>query len=83
MGNGIIGKILYFWIFILGALVFGKIFNIFHSDKQVIWFLIAVSLIYIVWTACRSRGKKKREEKQAANAQPNVVHKGRNKKRHK
>ena len=57
--------------------------NLFHSDKQLIWFLIAVSIVYIIWTVFRSLGNRKREEKKAAAAQPNVVHKGRNKKRHK
>ena len=83
MGNGIIGKFLYYWIFIIGALVFAKVLNLFHSDKQLIWFLRAVSIVYIIWTVFRSLGNRKREEKKAAAAQPNVVHKGRNKKRHK
>lgn len=80
MGNGIIGKILYYWIFIIGALIFAKVFNFIHSDKQVIIFLIAVSVVYIVWTVFRAKGKRRNEQRQAE-AQSNVVHKGNGKKK--
>lgn len=70
MGNGVIGKILYFWIFILGALFFAKIFGFIKDDKTMIVFCIAIAIIYVVFQVFRSLGKKKRAEKEAANRPP-------------
>ncbi len=77
MGNGIIGKILYYWIFIIGALFFAKLFNVFTSNKSIIIFLIAATIIYVVWQLMRYLGQKNRAEKEyAARAEANKVHKG-------
>lgn len=81
MGNGIIGKILYFWVFLIGALIFARIFHIFTSDKSMIIFCIAVAIIYIVWNVFREMGKRKREAKASAEFVPAKVHKGNKKKR--
>lgn len=83
MGNGIIGKILYFWVFLIGALIFARIFHIFTSDKATILFCIAVAIIYIVWNVFRELGKRKREAQEAANFVPAKVHKGAGKKKRK
>ncbi|MDY2679359.1 MAG: hypothetical protein SOV50_01715, partial [Lentihominibacter sp.] len=60
MGNGVIGKILYFWIFILGGLFFAKVLGFAKDDKSTIVFLIAIALVYIVFQIFRTLGKKKR-----------------------
>ncbi|MCI7145332.1 MAG: hypothetical protein MR991_02655 [Clostridiales bacterium] len=71
MGNGIIGKIIYFWIFMIGVIIFGKIGGVMEDTKTAIMVLIAAALIYIVWNVARYKGKKKREEREAAaNAVP-------------
>lgn len=70
MGNGIIGKMLYFWIFVLGGCFVAKLLGFADDDKMMIQFFIALSLVYIVWNVARSRGRKKRENSEAQNAQP-------------
>ncbi len=71
MGNGIIGKIIYFWIFMIGVIIFGKIGGVMEDTQTAIIVLVAAALIYIVWNVARYKGKKKREEREAAaNAVP-------------
>lgn len=79
MGNGIIGKILYFWIFMLGGVFVAWVLGFTSDNKTCGIFLGAIAVAYIVFQAGRSLGKKKREEKMEANRQP--VRKGTNKKR--
>lgn len=81
MGNGIIGKILYFWIFILGGLFFARILGFAKDDKTMIIFLIALAVVYIVFQIARAMGKKKSAEKAEANRSP--VRKGQSNKRKK
>jgi hypothetical protein len=69
MGNGI-GKILYFWIFILGGLFVAKVLGFIGDSKTLITFLVAIALIYIVFNVFRSLGRKKRAEKEEANKPP-------------
>lgn len=66
MGNGIIGKIIYFWIFMIGVIIFGKIGGVMEDTQTAIIVLVAAALIYIVWNVARYKGKKKREEREAA-----------------
>ncbi|MDO4868778.1 MAG: hypothetical protein Q4A65_00600 [Bacillota bacterium] len=61
MGNGIIGKILYFWAFMLGVVIFGKLFGFLDDTRQSIYILVGAALIFIVWNIFRSLGKKRRE----------------------
>lgn len=70
MGNGIIGKILYFWIFLLGGLFFAKVLGFAGDDKTMIWFCLALAGVYIVFQVARALGKKNRAEKEAANKAP-------------
>ncbi|MBQ9708914.1 MAG: hypothetical protein IJV66_07005 [Firmicutes bacterium] len=83
MGDGIIGKILYFRIFIIGALVFAKLLRFIDNDRQLIIFLIAVAVVYIVWTIMRELGKRKRAERdwEAGKGKPAPVHKGQSNKK--
>lgn len=70
MGNGVIGKIIYFWIFILGGMFIARLFGFATDDKSLIIFLIALAIAYIVFMVCRTLGKKKNAEKAAANKAP-------------
>lgn len=70
MGNGIIGKILYFWIFIIGAIFVLRFSGNADDGKTTAIVLAAVALVYIVWNVARSMGKKKRAEAAAATRQP-------------
>lgn len=70
MGNGVIGKIIYFWIFILGGMFFARLFGFATDDKSLIIFLVALAIAYIVFMVCRTLGKKKSAEKAAANKAP-------------
>ena len=70
MGNGIIGKFLYFWIFVLGGCFIARVLGFADKDRSMIIFFVALALVYIVWNIARSLGRKKREESAAQNVQP-------------
>lgn len=70
MGNGIIGKILYFWIFVLGGCFVAKVLGFADNDRSMIVFFVALALFYIVWNVARSLGRKKKENSDAQNVQP-------------
>lgn len=70
MGNGIIGKILYFWMFMIGGIVVLAITGNLNNNKTVIVLLVAIALVYIIWNVFRELGKKKKAEKAAAYKQP-------------
>lgn len=74
MGNGIIGKILYFWIFILGGVFFAKVLGFADDDRSMIMICIAIALVYIVFQVARFLGQRKRAQEAEANRPP--VHKG-------
>ena len=63
MGNGIIAKIIYFWAFILGVAVFGKIFGYMEDPHQSVVILILAAIIYIVWELGRYMNKRRKEER--------------------
>lgn len=81
MGNGFIGKVLYFWIFILGGVAVAWIMGFIEDEKSFGWFIGAMAIAYIVWNVARSLGRSKREAKTAASRQP--VHTGRTHKKKK
>jgi len=64
MGGGIIGKIIYFWAFIIGVIIFGKIFGYMNDTKTAIIVLIAAAVVYIVWTVGRTMAARRREEQE-------------------
>lgn len=70
MGNGVIGKILYFWIFILGGVFFAKVLGFTDDDKTTILFCGALAIAYVVFQVARTLGKRKRKADAAANRQP-------------
>lgn len=81
MGNGIIGKILYFWIFMIGGLFILKFTGYSSDNRTTAIVLIAIALVYIVWNVFRELGKKKKAEKAAVYTQP--VRKGASNKKRK
>lgn len=70
MGNGIIGKILYFWMFMIGGIVVLAITGNLNNDRTAITLLGAIAVVYIVWIVFREMGKKRKAEKAAAYKQP-------------
>lgn len=58
MGDGIIGKFVYFWIFILGGLLIGKMVGLTESTSSVIWLCICLTVTYVGWLFIRSKSKK-------------------------
>ena len=60
MGNGIIGKILYFWVFIIGGLFLAKVFGMAEDDRTTIMICIGLALVYIVFQVFKFLGRDKR-----------------------
>lgn len=83
--GGIIGKIVYFWIFMIGALLFARYVGHVQDGKQMIFVCVAVAIVYIVFQVFRALGKNKREEKAEKRREANrtPVHKGQSNKKKK
>ncbi|MCQ2546417.1 MAG: hypothetical protein MJ161_02565 [Clostridia bacterium] len=64
MDSRVIGKIIYFWVFMLGVVLVGKFMGVMEDGKMTIIICIAAAILYIVWNVFRSLGKKKREERE-------------------
>ena len=70
MGNGLIGKFLYFWMFIIGALIILRVTGFAGDNRTMAVTLGAIAVVYIVWNVFREMGKKRKAEKAAAYKQP-------------
>ena len=81
MGGGFIAKLIYFWAFIIGVIIFGKIFGYMNDTKTAIIVLIAASIAYIVWTVGRSKAKQRSEERAWEAQQAQIAAKQKKKKR--
>ena len=79
MSGDIIGKFIYFWAFIIGVIVFGKLLGFMNDTKTTVIILIAAALVYVVWTVGRSKAKQRNEEKAWEAQQARIA--ARNKKR--
>ena len=64
MLDGPIGKIILFWIFMIGALFFAHILGFDGDTRTTVIFLIACALIYVVWVVGRMMAKRRREEQE-------------------
>ncbi len=62
MFDGPIGKIILFWVYILGALFFARMLGFTGDTKTTVIFLLACALIYVVWVIGRVMAKRRREE---------------------
>ena len=56
--NGLIGKFLYFWMFIIGALIILKFTGYADDDRTMLITLGAIALVYIVWNVFREMGSR-------------------------
>ena len=68
MNSGLIGKFLYFWMFMIGALLILKFTGFSDDNKTMFVVLGAIAIVYIVWNVFRELGKKKKAEKAAYKA---------------
>ena len=64
MMDGVIGKLIMFWAFMLGVAVFGKVFGFFDSTSQAIFIFIGAALIFLIWTIGRAKAQQRREERE-------------------
>ena len=67
--NGLIGKFLYFWMFIIGALIILKFTGYADDNRTMLITLGAIALVYIVWNVFREMGKKRKAEKKLGKGQ--------------
>ena len=76
--GGIVGKFLYFWIFMMGVLVFAMFLGHVDDGRDMVYVWIAAGLVYIVFMVFRALGRNKREEKAEKKREANrtPVHKG-------
>ena len=81
MSGGVIGKFIYFWAFMIGVIIFGKIFGFMNDTKTSVIILVAAAVIYVVWIAGRSLAVKRREEQQWDAQQAQLAKKKGNKRR--
>ncbi len=59
MGSGIIGKIIYYWIFILGILFMSKFFGFADQTNTMIVTLVIGTLVYVGWQLIKFGANKK------------------------
>ena len=81
MSGDFIGKFIYFWAFIIGVIVFGKIFGYMNDTKTSIIILVAAAIAYLIWTIGRSKAKQRSEEKAWEAQQAKIAAKQKKKKR--
>ena len=62
--NGVIGKFISFWAFMLGVVIFGRLLGFLNDTKQSIIILIAAALIFIVWEVGRAKAQQRREQRE-------------------
>ena len=62
MFDGPIGKIILFWVFMIGAMFFARVLGLTGDTKSTVIFMIACALVYVVWVIGRVMAAKRREE---------------------
>ena len=70
MFDGPIGKIILFWIFMIGALFFARVLGFDGDTKTTVIFLIACALIYVVWVVGRVMAARRRENEEYTGPAP-------------
>lgn len=68
MGDGILSKFIYFWVFLFGGLVMAKILGMADTVGNVVVLSISLAFVYIGWNLLRAKGKQKAAERQAKQA---------------
>ena len=61
MFDGVIGKIILFWVFMIGAMFFSRVLGFTGDTRTTVIYLIACALIYVVWVVGRTMAKRRRE----------------------
>lgn len=64
MGDGILSKFIYFWVFLFGGLVMARILGMADTVGNVVVLSISLALVYIGWNLLRAKGKQKAAERQ-------------------
>lgn len=64
MGNTILGKVIYYWIFIIGGMFISRLFGMPQDAKTTIVFLVILTCFYWGLAFLRASGKKRRERKE-------------------
>ena len=60
MNSKVISEVVYFWMFMLGVLIFGKLFRVIPDNKSLAIIMIGAAIVYVVWRVLRAKGKAKR-----------------------
>ena len=60
MNSKVISEVVYFWMFMLGVLLFGKLFGAMRDTRSMALIMIGAAIIYVVWRVFRAKGKAKR-----------------------
>ncbi|MCQ2545082.1 MAG: hypothetical protein MJ144_01455 [Clostridia bacterium] len=81
MGGDVIGKFIYFWAFIIGVIIFGKVFGFMNDTKTTVIILIASAIVYVVWIVGRNKASQRREAQEAENRKNTIKVKGQGNKR--
>ncbi|MCI8647170.1 MAG: hypothetical protein HFE76_10405 [Firmicutes bacterium] len=68
MGGGIIGKFIYFWIFLLGGLFIAKFLGIADTARNMAVLSLSLAIVYIGWNVLRAKGQQKAAERKPAPA---------------
>ena len=68
MGGGMIGKFVYFWIFLMGGLIVAKLFGVADTASNMITLSIALALVFIVWNVLRAKAQKNAAAKKVASS---------------
>lgn len=68
MGGGMIGKFVYFWMFLMGGLIVAKFFGIADTASNMITLSIALAFVFVMWNVLRAKSQKNAAAKKAAAA---------------
>ena len=66
MFDGIIGRIILFWVYMIGAMFFARWLGFTGDTKTTVIYMIACALIYVVWVIGRTMARRRREEQEYA-----------------
>ncbi|MCB6993559.1 hypothetical protein LI177_08705 [bacterium 210820-DFI.6.37] len=66
MGGGMIGKFVYFWMFLLGGLIVAKLLGVADTASNMIVLSIALALVFVVWNVLRAKSQENAAAKKAA-----------------
>ncbi|MEG0157256.1 MAG: hypothetical protein RR626_05365 [Anaerovoracaceae bacterium] len=60
MGNSLVAKVVYFWIFIIGGMFVAKLTGLVGNNKDFILFMVVLACFYWGLAFVRSAGKKRK-----------------------